>query len=72
MTQVQWRLQSFPFRETIPAEVTKEDDPFQKFKDEPKALSYSPRRFNWIKIDLNTEMSKHTDYFNSHCQLYAI
>lgn len=42
MTEVQWRLQSFPFRETIPAEVSREDDPFQRFKDELKALTYSP------------------------------
>lgn len=39
MTKVQWRLQSFPFWETILAEVSKEDDPFQRFRDEPKALT---------------------------------
>lgn len=64
MTQVQWRLQSFPFRETNPAEVSEEDDPFQRFRDEPKAPGYSNRCLNWIRMSRNVEMSKQTDYLN--------
>lgn len=38
--------------------------PFQSFRDEPKALSYSPRCLNWIKMDRNVEVSKQTDYLS--------